>query len=110
MALLGMGNGAVFQLVPQRFPREIGVLTGIVGSAGGVGGFLLPTLLGALKQLTGSFGGGFLLFALAGLGSAVALVYASRSWEGVFVGQGGVAAPPCAAAQETALEAEGSRA
>ena len=38
MGLLGMGNGAVFQLVPQRFSREIGVITGIVGAAGGVGG------------------------------------------------------------------------
>ena len=35
MGLLGMGNGAVFQLVPQRFPKEIGVITGIVGAAGG---------------------------------------------------------------------------
>ena len=66
MATLGMGNGAVFQLVPQRFPREIGVTTGIVGAAGGFGGFLLPTVLGALKQATGSFSGGFLAFALVG--------------------------------------------
>ena len=51
MGLLGMGNGSVFQLVPQRFPREIGVLTGIVGAAGGIGGFFLPNLLGGLKQL-----------------------------------------------------------
>ena len=43
MGLLGMGNGAVFQLVPQRFPREIGVITGVVGAAGGIGGFFLPT-------------------------------------------------------------------
>src|SRR5262249_33139182 len=70
MGMLGMGNGAVFQLVPQRFPREIGVLTGIVGAAGGVGGFLLPSLLGGLRQLTGSFLGGFLIFGLASLGCA----------------------------------------
>src|SRR5262249_47951001 len=38
MGMLGMGNGAVFQLVPQRFPKEIGVITGIVGAAGGIGG------------------------------------------------------------------------
>ena len=49
MGLLGMGNGSVFQLVPQRFPQEIGVITGIVGAAGGVGGFFLPNLLGGLK-------------------------------------------------------------
>jgi NNP family nitrate/nitrite transporter-like MFS transporter len=93
MAVLGMGNGAVFQLVPQRFPREIGVTTGIVGAAGGLGGFVLPTVLGVLKQATGSFGGGFLAFALVGgLGGAVALAYASRGWRGVFIGEGGRAA------------------
>lgn len=40
MGLLGMGNGAVFQLVPQRLPKEIGVIAGIVGAAGGIGGFI----------------------------------------------------------------------
>ena len=64
MGLLGMGNGAVFQLVPNRFPKEIGVTTGIIGAAGGFGGFFLPNLLGSLKQVTGSFSGGFLVFAL----------------------------------------------
>jgi NNP family nitrate/nitrite transporter-like MFS transporter len=110
MGLLGMGNGAVFQLVPQRFPKEIGVLTGVVGAAGGFGGFLLPTLLGSLRQLTGSFGGGFLFFALIGLGCAVALAWVSRSWEGVFIGRGGVASTaetgPAPAAQ---VEAEPGR-
>ena len=91
MGMLGMGNGCVFQLVPQRFPREIGVMTGIVGAAGGVGGFFLPNVLGLLKQFSGSFASGFLIFALVGLGCAVVLLYASRSWEGVFVAPGGLA-------------------
>ena len=90
MGLLGMGNGSVFQLVPQRFPREIGVITGIVGAAGGVGGFFLPTLLGSIKQLTGTFSYAFMIFALAALFCAAALVYASRSWEGVFLAKGGL--------------------
>jgi NNP family nitrate/nitrite transporter-like MFS transporter len=90
MAALGMGNGSVFQLVPQRFPGEIGVVTGIVGAAGGLGGFVLPIILGVLKQTTGSFGGGFLAFALAGgLGGALTLAYVSRGWRGIFVGEGG---------------------
>jgi NNP family nitrate/nitrite transporter-like MFS transporter len=91
MGLLGMGNGAVFQLVPQRFPKEIGVITGVVGAAGGVGGFFLPTLLGGLKQLTGSFASGFATFALLGFASAVTLLLVSRAWQGVFVGRGGLA-------------------
>jgi NNP family nitrate/nitrite transporter-like MFS transporter len=107
MGLLGMGNGAVFQIVPQRFPREIGVVTGIVGAAGGIGGFFLPNVLGSLKQITGSFGGGFLSFAVVGcFGAAAALAYASRSWQGVFVGRGGVAAAVVPPALGTRAEAD----
>lgn len=63
MLALGMGNGAVFQLVPQRFRKEIGVMTGLVGMAGGVGGFYLASSLGYSKQMTGSYQTGFLIFA-----------------------------------------------
>lgn len=80
MALLGMGNGAVFQLVPQRFPREIGVLTGLVGAAGGVGGFLLPFFLGFLQELTDSYGPGFASFALAALAAGGLLGTVQRGW------------------------------
>ena len=58
MGLLGMGNGAVFQLVPQRFADRIGIVTGVVGAAGGLGGFCLPSLLGAAKDVTGSYAPG----------------------------------------------------
>jgi NNP family nitrate/nitrite transporter-like MFS transporter len=80
MATLGAGNGIVFQLIPQRFQREIGVVTGIVGAAGGVGGFLLPTLLGVLKQSTGSFAPGLACFAIVAGASAVAAWIVSRQW------------------------------
>ena len=60
---LGMGNGSVFQLVPLRFRQEIGVITGLVGAAGGVGGFFLAKALGMSKELTGSFTLGFSVFA-----------------------------------------------
>ncbi len=101
MGFLGMGNGSVFQLVPLRFSNEIGVVTGIVGAAGGVGGFFLPTFLGYLKDQTGSFAGGFFAFAAIGLICAVALAIVSRSWEGAFVGRGGkaVTAPVAEPAQ-----------
>jgi NNP family nitrate/nitrite transporter-like MFS transporter len=68
MLALGAGNGAIFQLVPQRFPSEVGVMTGIVGCTGGLGGFYLASSLGYSKQLTGSYQLGFLVFtALAAL-------------------------------------------
>jgi NNP family nitrate/nitrite transporter-like MFS transporter len=63
MLALGVGNGSVFQLVPQRFSEEIGVMTGLVGMAGGIGGFYLASSLGIAKQFTGSFAPGFLIFA-----------------------------------------------
>jgi len=90
MGMLGLGNGAVFQLVPQRFGKEIGTVTGIVGAAGGIGGFFLPTLLGGVKQLSGSFGGGFLLFGVVAFASAAGLIYVSRVWEGIFISRGGL--------------------
>ena len=91
MGLLGMGNGAVFQLVPQRFGKQIGTVTGLVGAAGGIGGFLLPTLLGSAKQWTGQFAGGFFLFSLTTFAAAITLVCVSQAWEGVFIGKGGLA-------------------
>jgi MFS transporter, NNP family, nitrate/nitrite transporter len=63
LALLGAGNGAVFQLVPLRFARDLGVVTGLVGAAGGVGGFLLPSLLGLLRDATGTYASGLLAMA-----------------------------------------------
>jgi NNP family nitrate/nitrite transporter-like MFS transporter len=85
MGCLGMGNGSVFQLVPQRFGKEIGVVTGIVGAAGGVGGFFLPNLLGGLKGQTGTFGPGFAVFALTGF-ACVGLVLLLRArWEKTFL-------------------------
>ena len=63
MLALGMGNGAVFQLAPQRFGGEMGLITGLVGMAGGLGGFYLASSLGLSKQLTGSYQAGLLIFA-----------------------------------------------
>ncbi|MHB1083388.1 MAG: nitrate/nitrite transporter [Thiobacillus sp.] len=63
MSSLGVGNGAVFQLVPQRFRKEIGVMTGMVGMAGGVGGFYLAASLGYIKGQTGDYQIGLLIFA-----------------------------------------------
>jgi NNP family nitrate/nitrite transporter-like MFS transporter len=81
MGLLGMGNGSVFQLVPQRFAGAVGIMTGIVGAAGGLGGFLLPSLLGLVKEKTGTFALGFALVALAVLLGAVCLLCLKGVWK-----------------------------
>jgi NNP family nitrate/nitrite transporter-like MFS transporter len=63
MAALGMSSGAVFQLVPLRFRKEVGAVTGLVGAAGGLGGFFLAQILGKSKVLSGDFQAGFFIFA-----------------------------------------------
>ncbi|PLR78635.1 MFS transporter [Bacillus sp. V3-13] len=80
MMCLGMGNGAVFQLVPQRFQKEMGMLTGIIGAAGGIGGFFLPTLLGLVKGATGTYAAGFITFAAFALIAFGVLLFASIAW------------------------------
>jgi len=63
MASLGMANGAVFQLVPQRFGKDIGIMTGIVGCAGGLGGTALIKTLGWSKGAFDGYSVGFMIFA-----------------------------------------------
>jgi len=65
--LMGLGNGAVFKLVPQYFPRETGTVTGLVGAMGGLGGFFPPLLLGFFRDRMGTVWPGFLLLALVSL-------------------------------------------
>lgn len=67
-AAIGLGNGAVFKLVPEYFPESVGAVTGLVGAMGGLGGFFPPLALGLIREQTGSFFWGFVLlsvFALA---------------------------------------------
>ena len=70
----GMANGSVFQLLPQRFSKDISVMTGLVGCGGGLGGFFLAGSLGYSKGLTGNYLVGLFAFAvlcvcaIAGLG------------------------------------------
>lgn len=80
MGTLGVGNGAVFQLVPQRFRHEIGVMTGLVGFGGGVGGFYLASSLGLAKQWTGSASTGFLVFAALALIALAGLTSVKKRW------------------------------
>ena len=80
MLCLGMGNGAVFQLVPQRFRQEIGVMTGLVGMTGGLGGFYLASSLGYSRQFTGGYGVGFLLFALLAAAALVGITVVRGRW------------------------------
>jgi NNP family nitrate/nitrite transporter-like MFS transporter len=61
---LGLGTGAVFKLVPEWFPERVGSVTGVVGAAGGLGGFFPPLVMGVVKSATGGYAVGFALMAL----------------------------------------------
>ena len=66
-ALMGLGNGAVFKLVPQYFPAETGTVTGLVGAMGGLGGFFPPLLLGYCRDQLGTVWPAFAFLALISL-------------------------------------------
>jgi MFS transporter, NNP family, nitrate/nitrite transporter len=70
--------------LPQRFPERVGILTGLVGAAGGLGGFFLPFLLGAIKQRTGQYSGGLFLFAGAFFAAALLLLQLCTKWRAMW--------------------------
>jgi MFS transporter, NNP family, nitrate/nitrite transporter len=75
MALaLGLASGAVFKLVPQWFPDRVGSVTGVVGAAGGLGGFFPPLVMGIVRSATGGYALGFILMALVAGACLVVLV------------------------------------
>jgi NNP family nitrate/nitrite transporter-like MFS transporter len=70
---LGLGMGATFKLVPEWFPDRVGSVTGVVGAAGGLGGFFPPLIMGAVKSATGGYALGFVLMALVGVACLIVL-------------------------------------
>jgi NNP family nitrate/nitrite transporter-like MFS transporter len=77
-AVIGLGNGAVFKLVPEYFPTTVGSVTGLVGAAGGLGGFFPPLLLGLIRQHTGAFTGGFIALSVFAAFCLLILILAGR--------------------------------
>lgn len=75
---IGLGNGAVFKLVPEYFPNSVGAVTGLVGAAGGLGGFFPPLLVGGIKQMTGAFMWGFVLLCLCALACELVVMVSGR--------------------------------
>ena len=77
---LGAGNGSVFQLLPQRFSKDLGVMTGLVGAGGGLGAFLIASSLGWSKGQTGSYSPGFTIFAGLCLAALIGLTLVKKRW------------------------------
>lgn len=80
LLIFGMANGALFQVIPTHFPKTVGVMTGFVGAAGGMGGFFLPNILGTFKGLTNSYSYGFWWFAATYLAAGFILIWLQKSW------------------------------
>ncbi|TDN63848.1 MFS transporter [Paraburkholderia sp. BL10I2N1] len=76
----GLGNGATFQLVPHRWAGRTGLLSGIVGAAGGIGGFYLPVVMGIARESTGSYQMGFATFGVVAGCGFLAIVALRRPW------------------------------
>ena len=76
----GLGNGATFQLVPHRFKGKTGIMTGIIGAAGGIGGFYLPVVMGIARESTGSYQLGFATFGALAAAALVLLGTLRHSW------------------------------
>ena len=79
MLCLGFGNGVIFQVVSCRFPGIMGTASGLIGAAGGLGGFFLPTCFGWLKDSTGTFSMGFFVFGFVSGFAALSVMIVQRS-------------------------------
>ncbi len=75
---MGFGNGAVFQIVSDRYPKEVGTVSGLIGAAGALGGFVLPVSLGVLKDATGTYQSGFLVFAALACAAWIGTLFFTR--------------------------------
>ena len=75
---LGLGTGAVFKLVPEWFPDQVGAVTGVVGAAGGLGGFFPPLVMALVKSATGSYALGFVGMAVVAAAALLVLISIDR--------------------------------
>ncbi len=102
-AALGAGNGALFQLVPLRWPNNTAVAGSMIGEIGALGGAILPNVMGLSKQWTGNFGPGFLGYAAFTALVLVALRLFQRHWTRTWVGPRGRALPARRATEQVAV-------
>jgi NNP family nitrate/nitrite transporter-like MFS transporter len=88
-AALGAGNGALFQLVPLRWPLATAVAGSMIGEIGALGGGFLPNAMGQSRQLAGTYLWGFIAFAVLALAMLAALRLLEPHWSSGWAGRGG---------------------
>lgn len=89
MANLGMANGSVFQLVPQRFGKDIGVMTGLIGMAGGLGGTALIKTFGWSQGAFDGYTAGFVIFAVMTMIAISGISMVKTRWRTTWGAQSG---------------------
>jgi NNP family nitrate/nitrite transporter-like MFS transporter len=102
-AALGAGNGALFQLVPLRWPKTTAVAGSMIGEVGALGGGIIPNAMGLSKEYTGDFAGGFAVFVSIAVIAVVTLRVAQRRWVRTWVEAGGRARAVPAPAEDLRL-------
>ena len=88
-AALGAGNGALFQLVPLRWPLSTAVAGSMIGEIGALGGGLVPSAMGLSKQYTGTYMWGFILFAALAIAMLGILRVMQLRWTRTWAEKGG---------------------
>jgi NNP family nitrate/nitrite transporter-like MFS transporter len=88
-AALGAGNGALFQLVPLRWPVTTAVAGSMIGEIGAVGGGFLPNAMGYSKEHFGTYAWGFVAFAALALVMLVVLRVSQIRWTRTWAEKGG---------------------
>ncbi len=105
----GLGNGATFQLVPHRWKGRTGLMTGIIGAAGGIGGFYLPVVMGMARQDTGSYQLGFAVFAALAALAFMLVVGRRRQWLEWSLPRDALSPPPAGAGPARRASAESAQ-
>ncbi|MBS4027691.1 MAG: MFS transporter [Ignavibacteriales bacterium] len=90
-AMLGAGNGALFQMVPLRWPASTAIAGSMIGEIGALGGSIIPNAMGLSKQYSGTFLWGFVSFSIIAVIALVVLRVAQKKWTRTWVEEGGKA-------------------
>jgi len=105
-AALGAGNGALFQLVPLRWPLATAVAGSMIGEIGALGGGFLPNAMGQSKQLAGTYLWGFVAFAVLALLMLVMLRRVQIRWTRTWAEKGGRARATAFSSEASFAEAK----
>ena len=107
-AALGAGNGALFQLVPLRWPLSTAVAGSMIGEIGALGGGLVPNAMGLSRQHAGTYMWGFVAIAVLAVVALVMMRIMQIRWTRTWAEKGGRARATPAAGSPASTSGRGS--